>query len=70
MLRSIAGTSAVNNAITFLLPGLAGATKKLVENWLPDVTMRLQGSGTTTRTADGLNNVFFHEFAHGLHYER
>jgi hypothetical protein len=70
MLRSIAGTSAVNNAITFLLPGLAGATKKLVENWLPDVTMRLQGSGTTTRTADGLNNVFFHEFAHGLHYDK
>jgi hypothetical protein len=70
MLRSIAGTSAVNNTITYLLPGIAPAVKKLVENWLPDVTMRLQGTGTTTRTADRLNHVFFHEFAHGMHYNK
>ncbi|MBL7873883.1 MAG: hypothetical protein JNM78_19875 [Cyclobacteriaceae bacterium] len=70
MLRSIAGTSAVNNTITYLLPGIAPAVKKLVENWLPDVTMRLQGAGSTTRNADRLSNTFYHEFAHGMHYDK
>lgn len=70
MLRSIANTSAVNNALTYLLPGVTPAVKKLLENWLPDVTMRLQGAGSTTRNADRLNNTFFHEFAHGLHYDK
>jgi hypothetical protein len=70
MLRSIAGTSAINQAINYLLPSLASNIKKLVENWLPDVTLRLQGSGTTTRNADRINNIFFHEFAHGLHYNK
>lgn len=70
MLRSIANTSAINNALTYLLPGVTPAVKKLLENWLPDVTMRLQGAGSTTRNADVLNGTFFHEFAHGLHYDK
>lgn len=70
MLRSIAGSSAINQAINYLLPDIAANVKKLLENWLPDVTLRLQGPGGTTRNADRLNNTFFHEFAHGLHYNK
>ena len=68
MLRAIAGTSLIHNAITYTLPGITPPVKKLIQNWLPDVTMRLQGAGTATRNADRLSNTFFHEFAHSQHY--
>lgn len=70
MLRAIAGTSALNQAISHDLPTITAQTKKLVENWLPDITLRLQGSGSTTRNADVINNTFFHEFAHSQHYDK
>lgn len=70
MLRAIANTSLVSNAINYLLPGLASAAKRIIQNYLPDVTLRLQDTSGNTRNAANLSGTFFHEFAHSLHYHK
>lgn len=70
MLRSIANTSLVSNAINYLLPAIGSAAKRVVQNYLPDVTLRLQDSSGNTRHAANLSGTFFHEFAHTVHYNK
>jgi len=70
MLRAVANTSVASNAITYLLPGVGPAVKTIVQNWLPDVTLRLQNISGTTRNATDLTGTFFHEFAHSQHYDK
>jgi hypothetical protein len=42
--------------------------KNVLENYLPDVTLRLKNQNGVTRTASDLNGTFFHEFGHSQHY--
>jgi hypothetical protein len=68
MLRGIANTSQLSIALNYLLPTTASTIKQIVQRWLPDVTMRLQGSNGLTKTASQVNGTFFHEFGHSQHY--
>ena len=68
MLRAIANTSLVSQALDYLLPSIASMVKQIVQNFLPDVTLRLQASNGSTRNAADLTNTFFHEFGHSQHY--
>lgn len=71
MLRALTNTSQVSQAIDFLLPYTYAAAKKIVQNFLPDVTLRLQdNSSGPTRNADAISNTFFHEFGHSQHYSQ
>jgi hypothetical protein len=70
MLRSIANTSFISNAINYLLPIGASTAKRVVQNYLPDVTLRLQDGSGNTRMASNLVGTFFHEFAHTTHYNQ
>lgn len=70
MLRAIANTSLVSNAINYLLPGLGSAAKRIIQNYLPDVTLRLQDTSGNTRNAANVSGTFFHEFARTVHYHK
>ena len=63
------------NVLNFLLsPSPASKLtilRKLLTNWLPDVTLQLRDATTGfTRNADNLSNTFFHEFGHSQHYSQ
>nr|MCU0358392.1 hypothetical protein [Cyclobacteriaceae bacterium] len=64
MLRAIANSSLVSQTINYLLPTAGEAAKRVVQNYLPDITLRLQDGSGNTRIAGDLNGTFFHEFAH------
>jgi hypothetical protein len=70
MLRAIANTSLVSNVINYLLPLGASSAKRVLQNYLPDITLRLQNSSGNTRIAGDLNGTFFHEFGHTTHYNQ
>ncbi len=70
MLRAIANSSLISAAIDFLLPGIGTAAKRIVQNYLPDVTMRLQDHTGNTRFAKDISQLFFHEFGHTIHYNK
>jgi len=68
MLRSMANSSQLVSAVQFLFPGAASAILSVVKAYAPDITMRIQGGGTTTRNAENVSGTFFHELAHSIHY--
>ncbi|MBC6609730.1 hypothetical protein H8B15_02270 [Hymenobacter sp. BT507] len=81
MLRRIAETSYANRIIdaTLVGSGLAGLAiiKQVLQRQLPDITCRFGGvkipgssARTPTRTSDDLQNTFYHELAHTIHYNQ
>lgn len=52
----------------FLFPGATSVVLDAVKAYAPDITMRIQGDGNATRSADNVSNTFFHELAHSIHY--
>ena len=70
MLRSVANSSQLVSAVQFLFPGPGAVAAVLiaVKAYAPDITMRIQGDGTTTRNAEDVSRTFFHELAHSIHY--
>jgi hypothetical protein len=73
MLRAITNSSDLVKAIEYLLPVEGSAVVKIVTNYVPDITMRIQDSNTqtpTTRSAENVSGSFFHELAHSIHYKQ
>ncbi|MET4104894.1 hypothetical protein [Hymenobacter sp. UYP22] len=73
MLRRIAETSLASNMLNVLLPPTASTAKIILQRQLPDITLRFDDKNSTTRITrltDDLNNTFFHELAHTMHYNQ
>jgi hypothetical protein len=74
MLRSIFNTSLLSSAIDFYLFGLTGpiqvAAKQIMQNLLPDITLRYGDSETLTRSAAQIIETIYHEMAHATHYSQ
>lgn len=73
MLRKIAETSIVSATLGALLPPTASAIKLVLQRQLPDITCRygITRFGTTRALlTNELDNTFFHELGHAVHYGR
>lgn len=76
MLRRIANPSNVSGAIDiFLASSPVGwpvlSLKRIIQSNLPDITLRYGvNNGANTRRSADINNTFFHELAHSLHYQQ
>ncbi len=75
MLRFIANTSLVSQAIDFFLVGSGlpqvALIKRILQKQLPDITCRFGGQAyvnTSTFRSDQVSSTFFHELAHAQHY--
>lgn len=69
MLRRIAETSLISNTLNMLLPATASTIKVILQRQLPDITCRFDRN-SQTRPTDELNNTFFHELGHTVHYNQ
>jgi len=74
MLKSIFNTSLLSGAIDFYLFGLTGpiqvAARQIMQNLLPDITLRYGKSGGTTQSAADIVETIYHEMAHATHYSQ
>jgi hypothetical protein len=72
MLSGIANSSLADQLIQAKWPNstIGSTIFKIVKNWLPDVTLRLQNQDDVTRFAPELSRTFFHEFGHTQHYSQ
>jgi hypothetical protein len=70
MLRAITNSSQLVSAVQYLFPGTTSHILSAVKMFAPDITMRIQNNGTTTRSAENISSTFFHELAHSLHYAK
>ena len=71
MLRRITNTSLISKGIDWFLMGWQAELaliKKVVQNYLPDITCRYGYNNTFTQNSSILNNTFYHEYAHSIHY--
>lgn len=71
MLRTLFNTSLISAGIDFYLAGTSGplgvAAKQILQNLLPDITLRYGDSDTQTRSAAQITETIYHEMAHGTH---
>lgn len=70
MLKGIMNTSQLVQALKYLLPGKGTAIITLLQRYTPDVTMRIQNEFGGLRNAADISGTFFHEFAHGQHWQK
>lgn len=72
MIRAIFNTSIISKAIDFYLLGASGplavAAKQILQNLLPDITLRYGKSGGTTQSTADIVETIYHEMAHATHY--
>ncbi|MDF2159184.1 hypothetical protein P2G54_15080 [Algoriphagus sp. CAU 1675] len=72
MLRTLFNTSLISSGIDFFLLGTSGsmgvAAKQILQNLLPDITLRYGDSETQTRSAAQITETIYHEMAHATHY--
>lgn len=70
MLRSIANTSLLSAALTYMFPGSGSGAFKVLRRYVPDVTLNIKNSSGNTRSASDISQTFAHEFGHASHYSK
>ncbi len=71
MLRTLFNTSLISLGLDFYLAGVSGplgvAAKQILQNLLPDITLRYGKSGGTTQSTADIVETIYHEMAHATH---
>ncbi len=71
MLRTLFTTSLISLGLDFYLAGVSGplgvAAKQILQNLLPDITLRYGKSGGTTQSTADIVETIYHEMAHATH---
>ncbi len=72
MLRTIFNTSIVSLGLDFYLAGVTGplgvAAKQIMQNLVPDITLRYGSSNSQTQFAASIIETIYHEMGHATHH--
>ena len=72
MLRAMGNAIAVPGYLNYLFPTasppITTRVRKLVDNFLPDITVRLRNSAGSTPNSDELSRTFFKRYANSQHF--
>lgn len=72
MLRTIANTSLISAGIDMFLANVSGsmavAAKRIIQNLLPDITLRYGSSSSQTMLTKDIVETIYHEMGHSTHF--
>ncbi|MEP1087698.1 hypothetical protein [Algoriphagus sp.] len=71
MLRTLFTTSIISSGLDFYLAGVSGpigvVAKQILQNLLPDITLRYGNSSGTTQSTSQIVETIYHEMGHATH---